>query len=113
MPGIQCLNPPGPEARADVRFKVIYNEGWGQLIELPYPEYGIADRIRAIDNTRLIDATSGWFDHGAGDFSDNHHYASPQCGTPYYSIASSPYDSNRIGFQGEFGGIGHNVSIEK
>ncbi|KJK78337.1 hypothetical protein H634G_06510, partial [Metarhizium anisopliae BRIP 53293] len=43
---------------------------------------------------------------------DNHHYANPQCGTPFYSILSSPYDPRRIGFQGEFGGIGHNVSIE-
>lgn len=44
---------------------------------------------------------------------DNHHYANPQCGTPFYSILSSPYDPRRIGFQGEFGGIGHNVSIEQ
>lgn len=44
---------------------------------------------------------------------DNHHYATPQCGAPFYSIPSSPYDPNRIGFQGEFGGIGHNVSIEQ
>jgi hypothetical protein len=37
---------------------------------------------------------------------DNHHYADPQCGTPFYSLNSSPFDPNRIGFQGEFGGIG-------
>ncbi|KAG8157188.1 hypothetical protein KVR01_012896 [Diaporthe batatas] len=91
---------------------VIYNEGWGQIRTPPYPEYAIADRIRATDGSRLIDATSGWYDHGAGDFSDNHHYANPQCGSPFYSIQSSPYDSERIGIQGEFGGIGHNVSIE-
>ncbi|KAK0662848.1 hypothetical protein DIS24_g1767 [Lasiodiplodia hormozganensis] len=90
---------------------VIYNEGWGQITSY-YPEFQIADWIRAADPTRLIDATSGWYDHGAGDFSDNHHYATPQCGAPFYSIPSSPYDPNRIGFQGEFGGIGHNVSIE-
>lgn len=66
-----------------------------------------------MDSSRLIDATSGWYDHGAGDFSDNHHYANPQCGSPFYSIQSSPYDSSRIGFQGEFGGIGHNVSIDQ
>jgi hypothetical protein len=44
---------------------------------------------------------------------DNHHYANPQCGTPFYSYPASPYDPERIGIQGEFGGIGHNVSIEK
>ena len=37
----------------------------------------------------------------------------PQCGTPFYSIASSPYDPKRIGFQGEFGGVAHNTSIEQ
>lgn len=47
---------------------VIYNEGWGQITSY-YPEFQIADWIRAADPTRLIDATSGWYDHGAGDFS--------------------------------------------
>jgi len=60
----------------------------------------------------LVDSTTGWFDHGAGDFSDNHHYANPQCASPFYSILSSPYDPSRIGIQGEFGGIGNNVSID-
>lgn len=55
---------------------------------------------------------TGWYDHGAGDYSDNHHYANPQCGSPFYSIQSSPYDPSRIGIQGEFGGIGNNVSID-
>jgi hypothetical protein len=29
------------------------------------------------------------------------------------SRPSIPYDTSRIGFQGEFGGIGHNISIEQ
>ncbi|PVH72689.1 glycoside hydrolase family 2 protein [Cadophora sp. DSE1049] len=91
---------------------VIYNEGWGQLRDGVYPEFGLTDLVRSIDPTRLIDSTTGWYDHGAGDFSDNHHYANPQCGTPFYSINSSPFDPTRIGFQGEFGGIGQNVSID-
>lgn len=85
--------------------------------------------VKSLDPTRLVDATTGWFDHGAGDFSvsipslktngicsqsqDNHHYANPQCGSPFYSIDSSPYDPTRIGIQGEFGGLGNNVSIEQ
>ncbi|RJE18122.1 Hydrolase [Aspergillus sclerotialis] len=89
---------------------VIYNEGWGQLID-GYPEFGLTKHVKEIDPTRLVDSTSGWYDHGAGDFSDNHHYANPQCGTPFYSLDSSPYDPSRIGFQGEFGGLGSNVSI--
>ncbi|TWU77431.1 hypothetical protein ED733_006612 [Metarhizium rileyi] len=91
---------------------VIYNESWGQLKGPPYPEEKLTDIVRSIDPSRLIDSVTGWNDHGYGDFSDNHHYANPQCGTPFYSIASSPYDPKRIGFQGEFGGVGHNVSIE-
>ncbi|KAJ5629189.1 hypothetical protein N7528_002846 [Penicillium herquei] len=90
---------------------IIYNEGWGQITSY-YPEFELTDLVRQLDPTRLIDSTTGWYDHGAGDFSDNHHYSDPQCGTPFYSTASSPYDDTRIGFQGEFGGIGNNVSIE-
>lgn len=94
-------------------YQTIYNEGWGQLRNAPFPEEKLVRVVRDIDPTRLINANSGWYDHGFGDFSDNHHYANPQCGTPFYSLASSPYDEARIGFQGEFGGIGHNVSIEQ
>jgi hypothetical protein len=104
---------------------VIYNEGWGQLESAP--ETYLAPRVQTLDPTRLVNAVSGWNDHGAGDFSDNHHvsptqsyqimiddqYSNPQCGAPVNSRASSPYDTSRIGFQGEFGGIGHNVSIEQ
>ncbi|KAG5926363.1 hypothetical protein E4U42_003397 [Claviceps africana] len=85
----------------------IFNEGWGQSREAPYSEGRLSRLVRQLDPSRLIDAVSGWNDHGFGDFSDNHHYANPQCGTPFYSLASSRYDPARIGFQGEFGGIGH------
>ncbi|QUC19040.1 uncharacterized protein UV8b_03281 [Ustilaginoidea virens] len=91
---------------------VIYNEGWGQLRGTPYPEEKLTQVVRGIDPSRLIDSVTGWHDHGFGDFSDNHHYANPQCGTPFYSILSSPYDPGRIGFQGEFGGVGHVVGME-
>ncbi|KAL1610139.1 hypothetical protein SLS60_001804 [Paraconiothyrium brasiliense] len=100
---------------------VIYNEGWGQ----PWEGYDgvhntsidaiLTDLVRKIDPTRLIDSVTGWHDHGAGDFHDNHHYSSPQCGTPWYSLDSSPYNpetDNRIAIQGEFGGIGQNISEE-
>lgn len=45
---------------------VIYNEGWGQLDSAP--EWGLTERVRVLDATRLIIAVSGWHDHGAGDF---------------------------------------------
>ncbi|KAI1270414.1 glycoside hydrolase family 2 protein [Xylariaceae sp. FL1019] len=91
---------------------VIYNEGWGQIRDTYYPEGGLTAKVKSIDPTRLVDAVTGWYDHGFGDYSDNHHYANPQCGTPFYSIQSSPYDPKRIAIQGEFGGTGNNVSAE-
>ncbi|KAG9251333.1 glycoside hydrolase superfamily [Emericellopsis atlantica] len=91
---------------------VIYNEGWGQRNSDPAPEGGLTEVIRKLDPTRLINSISGWNDHGYGDYHDNHNYAHPQCGTPFYSRPKTPYDPERIGFQGEYGGIGHNVSIE-
>lgn len=74
---------------------VIYNEGWGQLLYPQLPEFGLTALVKSIDPTRLVDSTTGWYDHGAGDYSDNHHYANPQCGTPFYSTASSPFDPTR------------------
>lgn len=53
---------------------VIYNEGWGQLASAP--EKYLTPLVRSLDPTRLIDAVSGWNDHGAGDFSDDHHVSS-------------------------------------
>lgn len=50
---------------------VIYNEGWGQLESAP--ETYLAPRLLSLDPTRLVNAVSGWTDHGAGDYSDNHH----------------------------------------
>ena len=52
-------------------------------------------------------------DFPAADFSDNHHYANPQCGTPFYSIQSTPFDPSRIAIQGEFGGLGENTTIDQ
>lgn len=54
---------------------VIYNEGWGQLESAP--ETYLAPRVMTLDPTRLVNAVSGWNDHGAGDFSDNHHVSLP------------------------------------
>ncbi|KAL1840825.1 hypothetical protein VTJ49DRAFT_7724 [Mycothermus thermophilus] len=84
---------------------VIYNEGWGQITDY-HPEFELTERVKRLDPTRLVDAVTGWHDHGAGDFHDNHHYAEPQCSTPWYSQPNTAYDANRIALQGEFGGIG-------
>ncbi|KAF5609276.1 beta-galactosidase [Fusarium subglutinans] len=105
---------------------VIYNEGWGQRDGSP--EKSLTELLQKLDKSRLINSISGWNDHGFGDFhvdnlktssntsltrfQDNHNYAEPQCGTPFYSQPKTPYDPERIGIAGEYGGIGHNVSID-
>jgi hypothetical protein len=48
--------------------QVIYNEGWGQITEY-FPEIELTERVKQLDPTRLIDSVTGWYDHGAGDFS--------------------------------------------
>ncbi|KAH8723474.1 glycoside hydrolase superfamily [Phaeosphaeriaceae sp. PMI808] len=94
----------------------IYNEEWGQATNAPWPEFPLTDLVRSLDPTRLVNAASGWTDHRAGDFDDNHHYSTPQCGTPFWSRSGSgpegsdsAYDPNRIALQGEFGGIGQYI----
>lgn len=49
-------------------YQIIYNEGWGQITSY-YPEFGLTAMVKQLDPTRLVDSTTGWFDHGAGDFS--------------------------------------------
>jgi beta-galactosidase/beta-glucuronidase len=48
---------------------VPFNEGWGQ-----FDAEKAFDLIRRLDNTRLIDHASGWFDQGLGDFKSIHNY---------------------------------------
>ena len=48
---------------------VPFNEGWGQ-----FDTQRVTDRIRTMDATRFIDAASGWFDLGCGDFVSEHNY---------------------------------------
>jgi len=48
---------------------VLFNEGWGQ-----FDAKENTDMVRAIDNTRMIDAHSGWFDQDAGDVKSEHIY---------------------------------------
>lgn len=53
--------------------QVIYNEGWGQINDGSLPEARMAARALELDPTRLIDATTGWWDHGVGDYSVRQH----------------------------------------
>jgi beta-galactosidase/beta-glucuronidase len=42
---------------------VVFNEGWGQ-----FQSRAISKWTKIYDPTRLVDAASGWFDFGGGDF---------------------------------------------
>ncbi len=46
-----------------------FNEAWGQ-----FHAREIGDWVMGYDPTRPVDATSGWFDQGGGDFDSRHAY---------------------------------------
>ena len=71
---------------------VPFNEGWGQ-----YDTQRIADWIKELDSTRLVNNASGWADRGAGDVADGHSYPGP---------AANPCEPDRASVLGEFGGLG-------
>lgn len=71
---------------------VPFNEGWGQ-----FNTGGIADRIKKLDPTRLVNNASGWTDRGVGDILDIHHYPEPMMPEP---------EVERAIVLGEFGGLG-------
>jgi hypothetical protein len=56
---------------------VPFNEGWGQ-----FDAERITSLIRSLDNTRLIDQSSGWYDQKGGDFKSVHNYFHPLKYTP-------------------------------
>ena len=51
---------------------VYKRQGWGQ-----FNACDAAERIHALDPTRPIDATSGWYDQRCGDFHSVHNYFRP------------------------------------
>lgn len=70
---------------------VIFNEGWGQ-----FETRRLTERLRETDPEHLIDAASGWFDQGCGDFQSIHHY--------YLRLVFNKKDT-RIRALSEFGGL--------
>jgi beta-galactosidase/beta-glucuronidase len=56
---------------------VPFNEGWGQ-----FDAQKAVQLIRSLDQTRLIDHASGWFNQKAGDFVSIHNYFHPLTVTP-------------------------------
>lgn len=76
---------------------VLHNEGWGQ-----FDTARLCDRIRSLDSSSLVNATSGWLDVGAGDVIDIHDY-DPE-------PAPAEADGRRALVIGEYGGIGWPVA---
>lgn len=56
---------------------VIFNEGWGQ-----FDSRKLTKMFRELDETRLIDSASGWFDRKQGDFKSEHNYFDKQFVVP-------------------------------
>lgn len=78
----------------------LFNEGWGQ-----FDARANAQRARALDPTRPIDATSGWYDQGCGDFFSVHNYFRPLAAWPDRNAAIP-----RALLLSEFGGIVFHVA---
>jgi hypothetical protein len=70
---------------------VPFNEGWGQ-----YDTARVAQMVRQLDPSRIVNAVSGWTDRNVGDMHDVHHYPGP---------ALEPAGKSRVAVLGEFGGI--------
>lgn len=69
---------------------VPFNEGWGQ-----FQTAEVAQLVKKLDPTRLVDATTGGVDRGVGDMHDIHKYPGPDM---------LPVEENRASVLGEFGG---------
>jgi len=51
---------------------VPFNEGWGQ-----FDAKRIAEEVKTMDPSRIVDHASGWFDQGGGDVKSIHRYILP------------------------------------
>lgn len=71
---------------------VPFNEGWGQF-DTPR----IVEMVRALDDSRLVNGTSGWADRNCSDMHDMHKYPGP---------GMFPTEEKRASVLGEYGGLG-------
>ena len=75
---------------------VPFNEGWGQ-----YATCRIAQAVKQLDPTRLVDAVTGWALRPCGDLYDIHTYQT--------EVNIPPVSLDRASVIGEYGGIGYPV----
>jgi hypothetical protein len=76
---------------------VPFNEGWGQ-----YATCRIAEMVKALDPTRLVNAASGWALRPCGDVYDIHSYQ--------VEVHIPPISLDMASVVGEYGGIGYPVT---
>ena len=69
---------------------VPFNEGWGQ-----FDAAAAVQAVRLLDDTRLVDEASGWFDQGGGDVHSLHNY--------FYPLRVRP--ERRVTALTEYGGV--------
>ena len=70
---------------------VPFNEGWGQFDALKICNY-----VKSLDNSRVVDHASGWYDQGGGDIKSLHRYVFP--------VTMPKLDNKRAFVITEFGG---------
>ena len=78
----------------------LFNEGWGQ-----FDARAATEAVRALDATRPIDATSGWYDQGCGDVLSIHNYF-----RPLRAGWHGKQRENRAAIISEFGGLAQMTS---
>ncbi len=83
------------DPHASVVCWTLFNEAWGQ-----YDTDRLEGVLRGLDSSRLIDAASGWYDQGGGDFRSRHRYK--------LRLKKPPAKDRRPYFVSEFGG--HNLA---
>ena len=74
----------------------IFNEGWGQ-----FDSEAMYERLKALDDTRIIDATSGWFRQKKSDVESIH---------IYFNLWHRLKKSKKPLILSEFGGYAHPVT---
>jgi hypothetical protein len=79
---------------------VLFNEGWGQFEAEATFRY-----VKNLDSTRIIDAASGWFDHGLGNCRSVHNYfRTLQCPSP-----KKNQKTHRTAVISEYGGVAYPI----
>ena len=98
------------DGHPSVGFWTLFNEGWGQ-----FDAQTAVKAVRELDATRPIDATSGWYDQGCGDFISIHNYFRP-LRAGWRDIRKARANRRREGAKqraviiSEFGGLAQMVS---